>query len=426
MVRLREIQVTDKPRDHPFRQAIMDEVHARPVDIVPETARVRRLVFVMPTEAGALGAALRRFAQFSAGKGYPVPEDESRQHSFETGSQAVTWEFHTEFVTITWRSMAGGDAVWPDDIGIKVLSDGLLIGAMRIDVIAEDVVPARLLPGFELQSLCVSDIEGRQAQVATDFVADEQSFTRFEFAAGRLSTLRRSILVRRLLEVETYRTMALMGLPLARQASPDLRAAETELTALIGTLADITTIDQAQAALTALNSLSVRSGQISERLDYRFAASQAYGNILRARLAGLKEESTSLGSSLSSYLTNRVEPALATCLAIEKRLDVLSDKIERAIGLLDVRIELDVQVQNKAVLETIARTGHSQFQLQRTVEGLSTIAISYYLLGILSYVLAGPLEELHFDKTLALSVAAPFVLLFVWLMVRRVRNAHAA
>lgn len=418
--------MTDRPLDHPFRQTIMDEVHARPVDIVPEAARVRRVVFVMPTAAGTLAAALSHFAQFCADRGYPAPEDESRQHSFETDSYAVTWEFHTEFITITWRATAAGDVAWPDGIGIELLSDGQLIGAMRIDVIADAEVPARLLPGFALPSLCVSAIENGQAQVATDFVTDEQSFTRFEFAAGRLTRLRRSIAVRRLLEIETYRTMALMGLPLARQASPDLRFAETELTALIGSLAEVNTTDEAQAALVALNSLSVRAGQISERLSYRFAASQAYGGVLRARLEGLKEDTTAVGSRLSTYLANRVEPALATCMAIEKRLSVLSDKIERAIGLLDVRLELEMQVQNKAVLETIAKTAHSQFQLQRTVEGLSTIAISYYLLGILSYVMAGPLGELHFDKTLALSIAAPFVLLFVWLMVRRVRNAHSS
>ena len=140
---------------------------------------------------------------------------------------------------------------------------------------------------------------------------------------------------------------------------------------------------------------------------------------------GSRKAPTSLGSSLSSYIGNRVEPALTTCSAIEKRLSVLSDKIERAIGLLNVRIELDVQIQNKAVLETIAQTAQSQFRLQRTVEGLSTIAISYYLLGILSYALAGPLEGLHVEKTMALSISAPFVVLIVWLLVRRVRKAHA-
>jgi len=414
-----------RPQDHPFRFAIMDEVHARPMEIVPEAARVRRVVFVMPNEPGAMALALEQFSQFCAAASIPVPPSHTRQYSFEVSQRKVTWEFHTEFVTITWRSEPAHDAVWPEDIGLSALSQGLLIGAMRFDVINESEVPARLLPGFKLNSLCVSSVEGGQGQVATDFIVDAHLFTRFEFAAGALTPLRRSILLRRLLEVETYRTMALMGLPLARELSPDLRAMETDLTALIGTLSDASTTDKAQVALLALNGLSLRSGQLSEQLGYRFAASQAYGNILRTRLAGLKETPTVHGSSLTSYISNRVDPALATLSAVEKRLSVLSDKIERAIGLLNVRIELDVQVQNKAVLETIAQTAQSQFRLQRTVEGLSTIAISYYLLGILSYALAGPLEEMHVEKTIALSISAPLVVLVVWLMVRRVRKAHA-
>ncbi len=110
---------------------------------------------------------------------------------------------------------------------------------------------------------------------------------------------------------------------------------------------------------------------------------------------------------------------------MEKRLAVVSDKIERAIGLLNVRIGVDMQVQNAAVLDSIAQTARSQFLLQRTVEGLSTIAISYYLLGILSYALAGPLEHLHWEKTMSLSIAAPFVIVGVWLMVRAIRRGHA-
>ena len=179
-----------------------------------------------------------------------------------------------------------------------------------------------------------------------------------------------------------------------------------------------------QSALAALHALSVRSGQLSERLGYRFAAGHAYGDILRTRLAGLRESGTTRGSTLAAYIGNRVDPGLATCATMEKRLAVLSAKIERAIGLLDIRIGVDMALQNAAVLDSIARTARSQFLLQRTVEGLSTIAISYYLLGILGYVLAGPLEQLHWEKTMALSIAAPVVVLAVWLMARSVRRAH--
>lgn len=412
------------PVDHPARTAIMDEVHARPVEIVPETCRVRRLILVMPGEPGAMQEAFARFADFRRLSGVELPVSPSRQYSFETRLRTVTWEFHTEFVTITWRGASDDGENWPDDIGLEAVGDGQLTGAIRVDVIADRTIPDHLLSSFNLSSLCLADIENGKAQVATDFVPDAERFTRFELAAGGVTMLRRSILLRRLLEVETYRCMALLGLPLARAASPDVRTMENELSAVLDGLAETTNPERAQTVLDALHRLSARSGQLAERLGYRFAAGRAYGAVLRARLEGLRESGTSKGSTLTHFIGNRVDPGLATCAAIEQRLTVLSGKIERAIGLLDVRIGVDMQVQNAALLDNIAQTARSQFLLQRTVEGLSTIAISYYLLGIISYVMAGPLAHFHWDKTMALSIAAPFVVLVVWLMARAVRKAH--
>ena len=411
--------------DHPYRAAIMAEVHARPVEITPATCRLRRLVVVMPPVAGAMLAVFERFAAFCAEQGLPLPQPDTRQHSFAAAGRQVTWEFHTEFVTLTWRSALEDNDNSPDGLGLEVLADGLLMGAMRLDVIDETTIPERMVPGFNLPSLCLANVEAGKAQIATDFVPDADRFTRFELAAGGLTPLRRSIIVRRILEIETYRTMALLGLPLARSTAPELRRIETELTELMEGLSEATTPAAVQSALAALHALSVRSGQMSERLGYRFAAGHAYGDILRVRVRGIRETGTDRGSTLGSYIGNRVDPGLATCAAMEKRLAVLSAKLERAIGLLNVRIGVDMQVQNAAVLDNIAQTSRSQFLLQRTVEGLSTIAISYYLLGILSYLLAGPLEELHLHKTMALSIAAPFVVLAVWLMARAVRKAHA-
>lgn len=410
--------------DHPDRQGLMDELHARPIDIIETTCRLRRLVLVMPGHAGAVADALANFAAFCRAAGHPVPRPDQRQYAFDSDGRHVTWEFHTEFVTLTWRSGLKDQETAPKGIGLEAIGSGLLVGAMRIDVIDEPTIPDRLVPGFNLPSLCLADIESGNGQVATDFLPDAARFTRFELAAGALTPLRRSIVARRLLEVETYRSMALLGLPLARAAGPQLRTIEIELTQMMDQLSVAQTSTDFQAALTTLQQLSVRSGRLSERLDYRLAAGEAYGNILRVRLAGLRESGTTRGSTLTHYLGNRVDPALATCAAVAKRLATVSAKIERASGLLNVRIGVDSQLQNTAVLDSIARTARSQFLLQRTVEGLSTIAISYYLLGIVSYLMAGPLEHLHWDKTMALSLAAPFIVLAVWLMARHIRKSH--
>ncbi len=408
-------------RDHPDRAAIMAEVHARPLDLIAPVTRIRRLVFVVPSDMAALFA---RFALFAREAGVPAPAPDVRQIGFVAGPYAVTWEFHTEFVTVTWRAPIDDTQNWPETIGLGVLAGAELIAATRIDVIADEAVPERFLPQFNVSSLCVSTLEEGAAQVATDFVADADGYTRLEFAAGALTPLRRSVLARRLLEVDTYRSMALLALPLARRETGGLNALERSLTAVIDTLPAASTTERVQAALDALHDLSVRSGQLSERLTYRFAAAKAYGEIVHARLASLREGPTQYGSSIGRYLGNRLDPALGTCLAMEKRLGVLAEKIARAIELLNVRISLDVQIQNKAVLETIASTAQSQFRLQATVEGLSVIAITYYLLGILGYAFAGPLEWLAIDKAVALSVAAPVALLLVWLAIRAVRRRH--
>ena len=411
------------PVNHPDRQAITEELHARPVDILDGPARVRRLVFVTPPQGGTEALIGRFNGICTAHDIEPMPRG-VRQTSFVTGELHVTWEFHNEFVTITWRGPLEDPDNWPASVGIEAAGEAELIAATRVDVIADREIPMRFIPQFNLSTLCVSYIEDGSAQIATDYILDADGFTRLEFAAGGLTPLRRSILVRRLLEIDTYRSMAMLALPLARRAAPDLAEAERELSALIETLGSASTTEAIQAALDSLHRLSIRSGQLSERVGYRFAAGKAYGRILQARLEGLREGPTDLGSTITRFLANRVDPALATCLALEKRLETLTDKIERAIELLNVRIGLDLQIQNKSVLETIASTAQSQFRLQTTVEGLSVIAISYYALGILSYVLAGPLQIAHFDKTLAVSIAAPITILFVWWAVRRVRRMH--
>lgn len=415
--------VREKFVEHGSRDAIQGEIHARPVPILNVNTRVRRLVFVLPNGAQQVSQLHSEFKQFVTAQQHSGTNLDGRQHSFSTQDYEVTWEFHTEFVTITWFADIADKQNWPDDIGLDVLKDAELLCAMRIDMIPDTEVPERLVPGFKSNSLCMVSLESGSAQIATDFVLDADKFLRFEFACGTLSDLRRSIIVRRLLEIETYRNVALLGLPLSRQLAPQLHEMESELTRVVDELAIANSVELVQSSLDSLHALSVRTGQLSERLGFRFAASAAYGEILWDRLENLNEEPTHQGLMLSSYLRYRVKPTLSTFAAMEKRLNVLAQKIDRAIELLNVRIGLDLQIQNKSVLNSIADTARGQFHLQRTVEGLSTVAISYYMLGIISYLSGWFLKEYDIDKTLALTIAAPLVVLGVWLMIRRIRSA---
>ena len=75
----------------------------------------------------------------------------------------------------------------------------------------------------------------------------------------------------------------------------------------------------------------------------------------------LRERAIGEFTTIERFLNNRVQPALATCRAMEKRLLALTEKVQRSIELLDARISLSIQSQNQSVLDTISRTSASQF-----------------------------------------------------------------
>jgi len=278
--------------------------------------------------------------------------------------------------------------------------------------------------GFEPKSLCLSRIGIGNAHIGTDFQTDDHGFTRFEIAVHQLSSIKTGILVRRLLEIDTYRTMALVGLPDARIQSRVVGGLETELSALNDEIGCVTTTDDSKRIMGKLHSLSVRASQSLDATAYRFAASRAYGDVLQIRLDRIEEEQSEKHTTITRYLSNRVDPALATCRATEKRQRSLNNKIARSIQLLDARINVDMQSQNREVLSSISQTAKSQYRLQSTVEGLSTIAISYYALGIIGYMLAGFADYLPFHKPIMLGLIAPFVLLASWIGIQAIKNRH--
>lgn len=407
-------------REHQYRRLIDAETHARPVLGMTPPIRIRRLAF-MSADGGADLQALHNKMGMVAGVA-PEGPAWARQLSFERGGRQVTWELHNEFATMTWSGPADDWDAKPAGIGLELHENLLLVFATRIDVIPTETVGESALAGFSPLSLSYSSIFDGGAEAATDFHLDKDGFTRFEVAAGRSGELRIGVIVRRLLEIETYRTMALIGLPLAREAGGRVSNYEARLAGIMQQVGEGNTAEDHEQSLAALHKLSVEISRTVEETSFRFAATQAYGEVLAERLARLREKAIGEFTTIERFLNNRVQPALATCKAMEKRLQALTQKVERSIELLDARITLSIQTQNRSVLDAISQTGRSQYRLQLTVEGLSIIAISYYALGILGYIFEGLHEALPFTKGEMLAGSAPVVLLLVFLGIRRLRR----
>jgi uncharacterized membrane-anchored protein len=393
--------------EHNNRVLIHAETHARPVPPLAGPATIRRVAFMSADGGPDLALLQRRIADLAS-----IPGDKAagvRQLAFKRDGHAIVWEMHNEFATLTWKSQLGDTNIWPKGIGLELHANVALVSATRIDVIDDDSIePARLAQLAE-NSLCHSAIYGGQARISTDFVADADRFVNFVVAARSCGTQRRGVIVRRLLEVETYRCFALLGLPVARQVGGRVQGYEHGLAAIMAEIGEGSTPEAHQMSLQALHKLSVEVGQTVEETSFRFAATQAYGQIIAERLSRLGEAPIGESTTIQRYLDNRVQPALATCRAMEKRLTELGTKVQRSIELLDATITVAIQTQN-------------QYRLQETVEGLSIIAISYYALGILGYVAEGLHQFAPVDKPVLLTVLAPLVILVVFLCIRRLRR----
>lgn len=413
-------------RDHPHRSAILEEVHARPVVLVPAPCRLRRLVF--KSENGdSVGALHEALGLWCAARDLPLPGANTRQYTFARGSDAGftgTFGFHNEFASLTWSSEPGDEDTHPSDIGLEIVDDFLVVSASVINVLDQDRLPGPVLESCNQSGLCHVSIESGKAEVATDLVEDDDGFVHYQFAAKALTPLRRSILARRLFEVESYSKLALLGLPPVRAAGVDIAALETEISKVIGDLPEIEGVEAAGAAIASLNTLSLRVAVLSDSLSYRMAASKAYGQIVADRLNTLQDFTTGTGGNLAVYVENRVGPALRTLAANEKRLETAARKIEQAALMVNARNGLELEIQNSEILGTISRTARSQFRLQQTVEGLSVIAITYYLVGILGYALSGPIHALHWDKEWVMAAITPIAFLGVFLASRFFWGKH--
>jgi uncharacterized membrane-anchored protein len=232
--------------------------------------------------------------------------------------------------------------------------------------------------------------------------------------AGRVS--------QRLLELETYRLMALRGLPVAKQLAPMLAQAE-------GELADITTRLENKSAndpelLDTLVSLSARVERATATHVYRFSATRAYQALVAQRIAELRESNISGTQMLGEFMQRRLSPAMATVAATAQRLASLSERVARASALLRTRVDIASELQNQQLLAKLTRGQELQLHLQTTVEGLSIAAISYYVVSLLLYV-AKALKTVGvpLNPEMAVGGLIPLVLWGVWSTSRRIHKS---
>ncbi len=412
---------------HPLRDLLVGEVHARPFRPLEPPRVLHHLAFRSDSDAGEELDALARFCK---AHGALPPAPGARHHVVTLGGAELRWERHTEFTTMT-LSVApppGDPFVAPNTASLSAFlpkPPGPMIVATRLALVAlADGMPD--LGVFDPSSLCVSRADGGGAVVATDFRPDHSGFTRILVADATLPPARVGALVQRLLEIETYRTLALLGLPEAQRIRPVVDRIEDELAALTLRMKEGAGLQLSRELLERLVALAAEVESEAAGANYRFGATRAYWELVTQRLISIREERIAGYGSIEGFLARRMKPALRTCDTVDRRLGDLSQKLARASNLLRTRVDIELESQNRDLLDSMNRRARQQLRLQRTVEGLSVAAVSYYVVGLVGYLAKGGEKWIGFpfDPTVATAAAVPVALLAVWLVVRRIRGRH--
>ncbi len=421
-------EVSLLPPDDPLRVQLHNELHARP------TPRIRLPAWVVHLAVRHQGISredelehLRRLS--------PIGELELDQLAgtylrLRLPGGSLRWERHTEFSTYTLvQSLPTSeanpqghlivDADWLGQIPGQTLAALELV--MLHGAVEEALELARPWLG---SGPVVASVMGRGGHscVVTDFRLRPSGFERMVVVAPPgTSETRAGRIAARLLEIEAYRMMALLGFPVARALRETLLGWEQRLAQITARLREANRADA--ELLEALEALAAQVEHAIAEHSYRFSASAAYHALVQARLAELRETPIPGTQTLGEFLQRRFSPAMATIESTASRLLALSQRIERAGALLRTRVDIALETQNQELLARLHRGQVMQYQLQRTVEGLSIAAISYYVVGLLYYLFrAGKEAGLPMAPELAAGLAIPGVIAGVWWVSRRIHR----
>lgn len=407
----------------PLRAQALGEVHARPYALVTTPRVIFQLAFL--TEGGSIvdHAVL---SELSRSRGIAPPGRDASHHAMPWGQGTLRWERHTEFSTYFWDAPA--PERFGDDVAIHPFGDGfsppgLLISGIRLEIRPDTPQTREAIDLFDPKSLCYSETKNGQAVLLTDFRQNGDGLTQILVIDRGLTEAGTGALVQRLLDIETYRTLAMLGLPLAQSLSPEIRRTEDALTAITQRMKE-NVREEADEMLSEITRLAADLEAGAALSLYRFGASRAYYGIVQERIRTLSETPVPGYETIGTFLERRLAPALRTCQSVEERQANLSAKLTRATSLLRSWIDVELERQNSALLNSMDRRAKLQLRLQQTVEGLSVAAISYYVVGLFGY-LAKPLSHgIPIDPGVLTGLAVPIAVVGVWMVVRRIRRHH--
>ena len=419
------------PRDHPLRYALSQEFHARPFADLSAPVQATHLA-LLPAK-GDERDDRTHLADLCGRFDRKPPAADANHFLQDFGAFRLKWERHTEFSTFSFFHQ-GASATpfetpacrflpsdWIDGLpGERLVACNLYLGRLE-DL---EAAPGGAIAQFRIKSLCRSRVLAGRAEVWTDFRIHEDGFTRILIADNGLVPSQAGRLVQQVLELQTYRNMALLALPLAREAGPVVTRIDQSLAKLTAEMQKSSGMSGEKELLDKLMSLSTEIEASIAATSYRFSAASAYHALVQERLDELDETPVEDFPAIKAFVERRLAPAMRTCESVSERQKILSERATRAANLLRTSVDIALEAQNSALLTSMNKRAKLQLRLQQTVEGLSVAAITYYVVGLIGYLLKALGKVIPGLKVeLLLGASIPVVAILVWLAARRVKKS---
>ncbi len=446
-------------QDHAAREALHEEVHARPPIALWPEERIysQSLIISTPDQRRALMDWIDRLTSALDAAVHPVHGQTVRvlELSPSPGRLLLKWELHGEFCGFTVYAqcpMAPAEGFTDSrkplqervrarlaELGMESLNPSIGERMAAVDIVLRPAPhtddAAKHAPLFSGNTLVGSTILSTQkAQVWTDFQLDKEGFVCMLVTHEGMGSRQAGRVVQRLIDIDTYRMMAMLGIPRAKALSGPLRETESQLASLVERIAKAGAptpetpegFQTDEHLLTDVTAIAARVEEWISLHGLRFTASEAYTELVRRSLSELRETAIPGVQNLNEFMDRRFEPAMRTCRWTQRRLQALSDRVSRTTQILRTRIEFVNERQTQALLASMDRRAKLQLKLQQTVEGLSLVVLTYYAVGLIDHMTKGlNAAGVAAPSDVISAVAVPVIAGLLYIGVRRARRLAA-
>lgn len=437
--------------NHRARVSLAAEIHSRPFLKLHAPELISHLAVypdaqMIDAQSNAHELQHAILANLCAHFAVAPPALDAKYFYVDLGAFRLKWECHTEFASYTFAQQTRSSGSLEQALlrmPIRHIPESWLAHLQgQILVAAHVILDARKLSDDDWETELQQLFKGNSLAACktmqggefwSDFVVHADGFSRFVIRDVEMRAQQAGRLAQRILEIETYRMMALLGLPIAQKTTPQLNTIENALVELASAMVESDHANDGHLSdhegeserhlLEKITHLAARIEKLSLENNYRFSASKAYFSLVLARIEELREERLQGLPMVAEFMDRRLRPAMNTCDAVSNRQEALARRIAHSNDLLRTRVGIVQEMQNRQILQSMNARAAQQLHLQQAVEGLSVAAISYYVIGLFGYVAKAAKEIGWLAHTeSAVGIMVPIVLGSVWWGLRRMHS----